>query len=131
MYKRQVQSYPFHQPERVFFNPFNTQEVWVTSFGNGMKMGTITSTATGIPDFGNKEDEVLLYPNPASDMITINSNEVSNTYTISDITGKVILKGSMNETSADINVSQLQNGTYILHLKNVMGVNSKKFVICK
>ncbi|MBC7936350.1 MAG: T9SS type A sorting domain-containing protein [Rhizobacter sp.] len=34
-----VGSYPFRQPERVFFNPFNSNEVWVTSFGNGLKMG--------------------------------------------------------------------------------------------
>jgi photosystem II stability/assembly factor-like uncharacterized protein len=34
-----VSNYPFRQPERVFFNPFNTNEIWVSSFGNGMKMG--------------------------------------------------------------------------------------------
>ena len=27
---------PFRQPERVFFNPFNPNEVWVTSFGGGV-----------------------------------------------------------------------------------------------
>lgn len=36
-----VQSYNFRQPERVFFNPYNQNEVWVTSFGNGMKMGSL------------------------------------------------------------------------------------------
>ncbi len=34
-----VNNYPFRQPERVFFNPFNTAEIWVTSFGNGLKVG--------------------------------------------------------------------------------------------
>jgi hypothetical protein len=34
-----VSSYPFRQPERVFFNPFVANEVWVTSFGNGLKVG--------------------------------------------------------------------------------------------
>ena len=34
-----VTSYPFRQPERVFFNPYNIDEVWVSSFGNGLKMG--------------------------------------------------------------------------------------------
>lgn len=34
-----VNSYPFRQPERVFFNPYNPDEVWVTSFGNGLKLG--------------------------------------------------------------------------------------------
>ncbi len=34
-----ISNYPFRQPERVFFNPFNTAEIWVTSFGNGLKVG--------------------------------------------------------------------------------------------
>lgn len=36
-----VNNYPFRQPERVFFNPFNANEIWVTSFGNGLKMGIL------------------------------------------------------------------------------------------
>lgn len=35
----QVSGYKFRQPERIFFNPFNLNEVWVTSFGNGIKVG--------------------------------------------------------------------------------------------
>jgi photosystem II stability/assembly factor-like uncharacterized protein len=34
-----VTSYPFRQPERVFFNPYNPNEIWVTSFGNGLRVG--------------------------------------------------------------------------------------------
>src|SRR5262249_31209828 len=36
-----VANYPFRQPERVFFNPFNPNEIWVTSFGNGLRVGTV------------------------------------------------------------------------------------------
>jgi hypothetical protein len=41
----QVTSYPFGQPERVFFNPYNSSEVWVTSFGNGIRVGSTLSLA--------------------------------------------------------------------------------------
>jgi hypothetical protein len=34
----QVANYPFRQPERVFYNPYDSAEVWVTSFGNGMRV---------------------------------------------------------------------------------------------
>lgn len=34
-----VDNYPFRQPERVFFNPYNPAEIWVSSFGSGLKMG--------------------------------------------------------------------------------------------
>jgi hypothetical protein len=34
-----VSSYPFRHPMRVFFNPYDVREVWMTSFGNGIKRG--------------------------------------------------------------------------------------------
>lgn len=35
----QVGSYPFRQPVRVFFNPYDPAEMWVASFGNSLRMG--------------------------------------------------------------------------------------------
>jgi len=32
-------AYPFRQPERVFWNPHDTTEIWMTSFGNGLRVG--------------------------------------------------------------------------------------------
>jgi len=58
-----VSSYPFRQPLRVFFNPYNQNEMWVSSFGNGMKMGNLN--ATGIADFTTANStDVTVYPNP-------------------------------------------------------------------
>lgn len=34
-----IAGYPFRFPSRVFFNPFDSNEIWVTSFGNGLRMG--------------------------------------------------------------------------------------------
>jgi len=36
----QVASFPFRQPTHVFFNPY-ASELWVTSYGNGILVGTI------------------------------------------------------------------------------------------
>ncbi|MBK8478162.1 MAG: hypothetical protein IPL39_18210 [Opitutaceae bacterium] len=45
----QVSNYPFRQPERVFYNPFNAAELWVTSFGNGMRVGaTVVDPLAGL-----------------------------------------------------------------------------------
>lgn len=38
----QIASYPFMEPTRVFFNPLKKGEVWVTSFGNGLRIGDQT-----------------------------------------------------------------------------------------
>jgi hypothetical protein len=42
----QVANYPFRQPERVFFNPFNPSEIWVTSFGGGVMVGSTAVAPT-------------------------------------------------------------------------------------
>lgn len=42
----QLAQYPFRQPERVFFNPNNSNEIWVTSFGNGMRVGYTNAAST-------------------------------------------------------------------------------------
>ena len=37
----QLAGYPFRFPSRIFFNPYDANEVWVTSFGNGMRLGRV------------------------------------------------------------------------------------------
>lgn len=44
-----VTSYPFMHPLRVFYNPGNANEIWVTSFGNGLRVGA-TAIADGDGD---------------------------------------------------------------------------------
>lgn len=39
-----VEEYPFRSPEKVFFNPYNSNEVWVTSLGNGLRIGTTAAS---------------------------------------------------------------------------------------
>lgn len=39
----QVAGFPFRQPERVFYNPHDPAEVWVTTFGNTMYVGRATA----------------------------------------------------------------------------------------
>lgn len=63
----QVASYPFRQPERVFYNPYDSTEVWVTSFGNGMKV----SQPKLIPQ--PPEKVVLLSPANTSTNITVDT----------------------------------------------------------
>ena len=37
----QLSGYPFRFPSRVFFNPYDPNEIWVTSFGDGMRLGRV------------------------------------------------------------------------------------------
>jgi photosystem II stability/assembly factor-like uncharacterized protein len=42
-----VANFPFRQPERVFYNPFDAHEIWVTSFGGGVRVGTLAAAQPG------------------------------------------------------------------------------------
>lgn len=43
-----VEAYPFRQPVRVFFNPYDTAEMWVASFGNSLRMGRRDGRSIGV-----------------------------------------------------------------------------------
>ncbi|MFN0190312.1 MAG: T9SS type A sorting domain-containing protein [Bacteroidia bacterium] len=44
-----VASYPFRNPQKVFFNPYDANEVWVASFGNGFREGKTLVTGNPLP----------------------------------------------------------------------------------
>ena len=75
---------------------------------------------TGIDDLLS-ENKITLYPNPASDVITIKADGVnSNVFNVLDISGRVILQGSVDlmSGSANINISTLESGLYFFVLFN-------------
>lgn len=130
-----VTSYPFRQPERVFFNPYNNSEMWVTSFGNGMKMGTIT--ATGVAEFNSVAGEnINVFPNPSKGIFTIEISEKTIASTsfieVTDIQGRQILKSSLSHLNTSIDLSAYDNGVYFLTLRQCNAVYAvKKIVLTK
>jgi hypothetical protein len=42
----EVDGYHFLHPTRVFYNPHNANEIWVTSFGGGLRVGTTNAPPT-------------------------------------------------------------------------------------
>ena len=87
-----VESYPFQHPLRVFFNPYNSAEIWVTSFGNGLRMGQELVDSYDI--YMDVEAlKLSLYPNPASDFIQVRLDagaEYVSTISLLDLNGKVL-----------------------------------------
>jgi len=110
-----VTTYPFRQPERVFFNPFDLSEMWVTSFGNGMKMGMM-GTISGTAEFPGKNFNI--YPNPAEDVLSVEceTGGTADIYTITGAkAGTCILKKGINT----IDISGLPGGVYLLKLQDM------------
>jgi len=82
----------------------------------------------GINDIVN-EDSFLIYPNPSSDFITIETpaNEGNSELTVYNISGQQILKQKINNTKILVNIEGLNLGIYFLKVRNKNGIAVKKF----
>lgn len=66
---------------------------------------------------------ISIYPNPATDMITISTDENTTDFraVITDVTGKFVTSTNLTGTKTNINVSELANGTYIYRIADAKG----------
>jgi hypothetical protein len=106
-----VEAYPFRQPERVFFNPFNPGEMWVTSFGNGMKSGSMNSTATGAHE---PATGFSVFPNPCTGEFQINAARPGDTYEIYNCLGLKIGSGVVKNGLVKVKCSSWEKGIYLI-----------------
>ncbi len=83
------------------------------------------NTTLGINDV-NLEDNITLYPNPASNQITIDSNGIIiSKVIIYDVLGKIVL----STTKKEIDISNLTTGSYFVRIIDNNGNNAvKKFI---
>ena len=80
--------------------------------------------STGVIDFEN----VVVYPNPIQNEVLIKTDNKIETVNLTSMDGKII---NLEMTGNKLNVSELPNGTYILHLE-IDGVSiNKKITIIK
>jgi hypothetical protein len=112
-------------------------EIWCQSSFKQSASGTYTAGSTlKVDNFVlnvnnvSIEEEVALnfnvFPNPTNETLTVNSNlEIENIAIIS-LDGKIVKTQPINGTSQEINVSDLNSGTYIYEVKTVNGFVSRK-----
>lgn len=113
----QVQGYDYRQPERVFFNPFNASEIWVSSFGNGMRMGN--PTVTGTHDAA-AENTLEIFPNPAGDFITVSSDSESE-LRLYNLEGLLVGSYPVGSGSTQVPLRGLEAGIYVARLNGNVG----------
>lgn len=65
-------------------------------------------------------NKIKVYPNPAFDVIQVQAENIEKnaTYTMTDLSGKLLLKGQMLNGNRKINIARLSKGTYILAIGN-------------
>jgi hypothetical protein len=110
-----VNGYNFRQPERVFFNPYDPDEMWVTSFGNGLK---VTNIAAGVKNINSEKAVAMnVYPNPADDMVYVelSPGKRGGYIEVYDASGRLVQKLSAAENGIHcLNVRDWVPGMYFV-----------------
>lgn len=119
-----VNAYPFRQPERVYFNPYKNSEMWVTSFGNGMKVGDLGGS-NGV-HFQNVLEEMRVFPNPANNVITISFPEdyqIDNTILfVKNLEGAVCMSFNLKNRTNVLDIQSLATGMYFYEIRDIHGI---------
>ena len=89
---------------------------------------------TGVENISNKDD-FRVYPNPATNILNIVQNNITGQNEISliitDISGRAVLKEKLNSIGNgryQVNISDLQNGIYFIHLEYQERTFSLRFI---
>ena len=87
---------------------------------------TVSTLVTGINEM--KAENFDIYPNPATDVITITADRNINVMRIYNQFGQLVLVNTINSKSFTQNVSGLSTGVYFIMLETEDTIISKKFV---
>lgn len=131
-----VASYPFRQPERVFFNPYQNNMIWVTSFGSGIKSGDM-SEVIGIDENSTAlKNAIEIFPNPVSGSFKlkfISPHSENSTIEICNTIGQTIftkqIKSIAGENNISLSVDGIAKGIYFVLVKNQNEIKSGKIIV--
>ncbi|MGD0710108.1 MAG: T9SS type A sorting domain-containing protein [Bacteroidales bacterium] len=83
-------------------------------------------TTVGIQETNSNESNIMVYPNPATNDITIESSPA--VIELFDIQGQLIKTLAATDNKTDIDVSAFTNGVYILKVRTYKGIEVRKFI---
>jgi PKD repeat protein len=81
---------------------------------------TVTVTTLSLEEVVNPKNEILLYPNPTHQFLTIESPEenIGKAFYLFDVTGRMVMKMNINSLKSFHDVSNLTNGVYFLRVND-------------
>lgn len=96
--------------------PVETNEA-ITEFGD------ILGTSELIQD-----TSVKVYPNPATDMITVIADDNLQSVSLYDIQGRLLQTQTINDKQAKFDISEREKGVYFLKIITDKGINAEKII---
>ncbi|GAF69159.1 unnamed protein product, partial [marine sediment metagenome] len=92
---------------------------------------TINFTAPAGTNFPDMNNEIKIYPVPAFDFITISNLESADVY-VYDMLGKLVkVEYNLNSSVTRLNISDLEEGLYLIKIKTSKGIINRKMNIAR
>ena len=94
-----------------------------------MKIDNISVTPlTGVEEY---ELNTTIFPNPANNVLNINSNSNINRVEVYNMMGQMVGMYEVNDTNTQISTSNFANGVYTLRIATENGTSTKKFTVAR
>jgi photosystem II stability/assembly factor-like uncharacterized protein len=114
-----VTSFSFRHPMRMFYNPYKSSELWVSSFGNGIKTSRGAGPSGIITPRSQSRAGGSVFPNPAGKIVTVSIDPFTSakeySWILTDMTGREAGRGYLDrETRIDLQRNGICAGTYMI-----------------
>ncbi len=99
----------------------DSENEWVT-------IDVYIDVTVGVNEFG-EEEFVMVYPNPAKDILRVKTNGDLQQVRLMNSVGQVIFDQAMNTPTMQINISDYDAGIYFIQVETNVGTTTQKIVI--
>ena len=106
----------------LFTTPQDTTEIIDTTTSD-------TTQTQGIQRLDNLDRFTRIMPNPTSEVVNVLSSYRLESVAVYDLSGRLLLEQAAEGIYATLNVSALSRGTYIVAIRTLQGVATKKLVV--
>ncbi len=96
----------------------------------GSKLYRIGSPYTAVSEIAREDFEVLLFPNPANNQLTIKTDSrlMDSNYTVLNIMGQTVRSGKITSDNTMLEVRDLPGGSYFVRVQSKDGNSVSRFI---
>jgi sugar lactone lactonase YvrE len=109
--------------------------LYICDTGNNAIRKVTNSSAAGIEQFANNNEQVSIYPNPSNGLFNLSISQFDNSTTnrieIHNLMGECVYRQIATSVNCQIDVSDLSEGVYNISIENSQFTNNKRLVITK
>ena len=101
----------------TFYAAYNLANGNSSTSGDTIKLSTLTVNEKGsnaVDEIDVMSTNIRVYPNPATDVITLKSNGDAKSYLITDESGKTMMRGDLIDEKTSLTISHFNPGVYFI-----------------